>query len=105
MTIYPIITIQVPRTYFLYALAVINLLMCVLILILTPESKGKSIIELEMLFQENTVFCYKKSSSKTTQEQIEWNELVYIYQLFSVSYPLIILPEYYSLLYYLFVVC
>ena len=70
VTIYPIITIQVPRLYFLYALAVIDLLICVLILILTPESKGKSIIELEMLFQENTVFCCKKSSSKTTQEQI-----------------------------------
>ena len=70
VTIYPIITIQVPRSYFLYVLAVINILLCVWICILTPESKGKSIMELEMLFQENTVFCCKKSSSETTHEQI-----------------------------------
>ena len=70
VTIYPIVTIQVPRSYFLYVLTVINLLFCVLIYLLTPESKGKSIVELEMLFQENTVFCCKKSSSKTAQEQI-----------------------------------
>ena len=59
VTFYPIITSQVPRAYFIYTLAVFNTVLCILIVTLTPESKGKSVGELERLFQENTVFCCK----------------------------------------------
>ncbi|KAI6659028.1 Facilitated trehalose transporter Tret1 [Oopsacas minuta] len=61
VTFYPIITNQIPRAYFIYALAVFNIVLCILIATLTPESKGKSVGELEKLFQENTVFCCKKT--------------------------------------------
>ena len=57
ISFYPIITTHVPRSYFLFVLAVFNIMLCVLFCILIPESKRKSIVELEQLFQENTIFC------------------------------------------------
>ena len=59
VTSYPIITNHVPRSYFLFGLAILNTLLCVLFCILTPESKRKSVVELEELFKENTIFCCK----------------------------------------------
>ena len=59
VTLYPIITNAVPRSYFLFGLALFNVILCALIATFTPEFKGKSIGELERLFQENTIFCCK----------------------------------------------
>ena len=57
ITLYPIITSNIPRSYFLFGLALFNTILIVLIGLFMPETKGKSIGELEKLFQERTIFC------------------------------------------------
>ena len=72
ITFYPIITGAVPRSFFIFGLALFNSILCVLIATFTPESKGKSIGELERLFQENTIFCCKKSTFKSSISAVTW---------------------------------
>ena len=64
-TLYPIISARVPRSYFLFALALVNIVIGILVCLFVPETKGKSITELEKLFQGNTIFCwFKKTQNK-----------------------------------------
>ena len=75
VTFYPIITSQIPRSYFIYALAGFNIVLCVLIISLTPETKGKSVGDLEKLFQENTVFCCKSTPNQAQNHEIDLTTL------------------------------
>ena len=56
VTLYPIITHSIPRSYFILCLSCIFMILCVVTFILTPETKGKSTAELEDNFKGNTFF-------------------------------------------------
>ena len=57
-TLYPIISTSVPRYTILFALVLLNSLLCIYLAIFTPETKGKSVEELESMFKKNTIFCH-----------------------------------------------
>ena len=56
ITLYPVITNSIPRSYFLLGLSFIFMTLCVLTFILTPETKGKSVAELEDIFKGKTFY-------------------------------------------------
>ena len=60
ITMYPIITNYIPRSYFLFGLSCIFMIFCVVTFILTPETKGKSVAELENIFRGHTFFIINR---------------------------------------------
>ena len=56
ITLYPVITVSISRSYFVVGMSGIFIILSMVTYILTPETKGKSAAELEDNFKGNTLF-------------------------------------------------
>ena len=59
VTLYPVIIEYIPRSYVIVGLSCAFIIFCVVTYILTPETKGKSVAELENIFKGNIFFLNK----------------------------------------------
>ena len=56
VTTFPIITQEIPRCYYVFGICLLSAVLSMATLILTPETKGRSVAELEKLFIDKSIF-------------------------------------------------